>query len=60
MGTDIAEWVRTNAGSLDLEYVIWRQQIWNPRRAGEGWRFMADRGSDSANHINHVHISVRA
>ena len=60
LGTDIAEWVRTNAGSLDLEYVIWRQQIWNPRRAGEGWRFMADRGSDSANHINHVHISVRA
>ena len=60
LGTDIAEWVGTNAGSLDLEYVIWRQQIWNPRRAGEGWRFMADRGSDSANHINHVHISVRA
>ena len=46
--------------SLDINYVVWRQQIWNIQRAGEGWRFMADRGDDSANHINHVHISVFA
>ena len=39
-------------------YVIWNQRIWNIQRNGEGWRYMADRGGDSANHKNHVHITV--
>ena len=29
-------------------------------RDSEGWRYMADRGGDSANHKNHVHITVFA
>ena len=43
---------------LGIEYVIWNQQIWNIQRDAEGWRYMADRGGDSANHKNHVHITV--
>ena len=60
LGTRVAEWARANAKRLDINYVVWRQQIWNIQRDREGWRFMADRGDDSANHINHVHISVFA
>jgi uncharacterized protein YgiM (DUF1202 family) len=60
LGTDVADWARANGRRLDINYVIWRQRIWNIQRDREGWRFMADRGNDSANHINHVHISVFA
>ena len=38
--------------------MIWDQRIWNIERDREGWRFMANRGSDSANHKNHVHVTV--
>jgi hypothetical protein len=30
------------------------------QRDKEGWRYMAGRGSDSANHKNHVHVTVFA
>ena len=33
--------------------MIWRQRI----NLGEGWRDMADRGSITQNHNDHVHVS---
>jgi hypothetical protein len=38
--------------------VIWDQHIWNIERNGEGWRFMASRGNPTANHKDHVHVTV--
>lgn len=58
LGGEIAAWAVDNQPNLHIQYVIWNQHIWNVSRASEGWRLMADRGSDSANHKNHVHISV--
>ena len=58
LGGEVAIWLRTNARSLDVHYVIWNQRIWNIERDSEGWRYMADRGGDSANHKNHVHVTV--
>jgi len=58
LGGDVASWARRNAKSLGIQYVIWNQRIWNIQRSSEGWRYMADRGGDSANHKNHVHITV--
>jgi uncharacterized protein YgiM (DUF1202 family) len=58
LGQEVANWARANAKSLGIQYVIWNQHIWNVQRDKEGWRFMADRGGDSANHKNHVHITV--
>ena len=58
-GNQVANWARSNSRQLRIQYVIWNQHIWNVSRAGEGWRRMASRGNDSANHKNHVHISVR-
>jgi hypothetical protein len=60
LGTEAAAWAKANARSLGINYVIWNQHIWNITRDSEGWRFMADRGSDSANHRNHIHITVFA
>ena len=59
LGKRIATWARSRAGSLKVMYVIWDQRIWNSQRSGDGWRRMSDRGSASANHKNHVHISVK-
>ncbi len=58
LGTAIAEFLRAHASELHLFDVIWRQHIWTPVRASEGWRSMPSRGSATANHYDHVHVSV--
>lgn len=55
-GDAVASYAIANMGSLGISYVIWQQRIW---LAGSGgWRAMEDRGSPTANHMDHVHISV--
>lgn len=64
LGTEIAEWARTNAAALGVTYVIWREHLWSVARADEGWRRCGDAAScytgpdPSAAHRDHVHISV--
>ncbi|AQX16246.1 hypothetical protein BKM78_10215 [Tessaracoccus sp. T2.5-30] len=58
-GWQIARWARANASALGIIEVIYSQQIWTAQRSGDGWRGMEDRGSVTANHYDHVHISVR-
>ena len=58
LGQAVADWARAHASELDLYDVLWSQQIWTPVRSSEGWRSMPDRGSATANHFDHVHISV--
>ena len=58
VGTAIADFLRAHAAELDLYDVIWRQRIFTQERAGEGWRLMPSRGSATADHMNHVHVSV--
>ncbi len=58
VGTAIAEFLRAHASELHLYDVIWRQHIWTPERGSEGWRSMENRGSATANHYDHVHVSV--
>ena len=55
---EIARWLRENARSLGVIEVIHAQKIWTTQRSSEGWRSMSDRGSATANHYDHVHISV--
>jgi hypothetical protein len=57
-GYDIASWAQANASRLGILYIIYRQRIWDIRNASAGWQPMADRGSITANHFDHVHISV--
>lgn len=57
-GNDLAAYAVQNATALQIDYVIWRQQIWSRSRQLEGWRPMSDRGSPTANHFDHVHINV--
>ena len=57
-GWAAAKWVRANAKKLGVSEVIYRQQIWTVQRSSDGWRSMSDRGSPTANHMDHVHVSV--
>jgi hypothetical protein len=58
LGSQIAAWAQANASRLGIMYIIYRQRIWDIRMASAGWQPMADRGSITANHFDHVHISV--
>ena len=58
VGWAIANWTRANASRLGVSEVIYYQKIWTVERSSEGWRPMSDRGSASANHYDHVHVSV--
>ena len=58
VGWQIANWVRANAKRLGVSEVIYSQKIWTVQRGSEGWRGMSDRGSSTANHYDHVHVSV--
>ncbi|MFC4062558.1 coiled-coil domain-containing protein [Planomonospora corallina] len=54
LGDEIAAWTIKHRNKLGVKYVIWRQRI----NHGSGWRFMSDRGGNTANHYDHVHISM--
>jgi hypothetical protein len=56
-GDNIAAYCAKNAQALKVTYVIWYQKIFSVERASEGWRDMEDRGSTTANHMDHVHVS---
>ena len=58
VGWDIANWTRANASKLGVSEVIYSQKIWTVQRSSDGWRSMSDRGSATANHYDHVHVSV--
>ena len=58
-GWDIANWLRANAGRLGISEIIYSQKIWTTQRAGDGWRGMSNRGSATANHYDHVHVTTR-
>jgi hypothetical protein len=57
-GKEVAEWLKVNYKKLGISELIYQQQIWTVQRSGEGWRGMEDRGGATANHMDHVHVSV--
>ena len=58
LGNEIAAYLQAHAGELGVSELLWRQRIWTTERAGDGWRWMEDRGSATANHYDHVHVTV--
>ncbi len=58
LGDEIAAYLQEHAEELGVTYVIWSQHIWSVQRSSEGWRAMSDRGGVTANHYDHVHVSV--
>jgi hypothetical protein len=57
-GDEVAAWLKANYKKLGISELIWSQRIWTVQRSSEGWRAMEDRGGVTANHYDHVHVSV--
>jgi hypothetical protein len=57
-GRDIARYVQAHARELGVKYVIYEQKIWLAGNPTSQWKTMEDRGSRTANHYDHVHVSV--
>jgi hypothetical protein len=57
-GWAIANFVRSNAKRLGVSQVLFDRHIWTVQRGSEGWRSFSDRGSPTANHEDHVHVTV--
>lgn len=57
-GVDVAAWLRANYATFGITEIIYQQKIWTTQRSSEGWRAMADRGSTTANHYDHIHVLV--
>jgi hypothetical protein len=55
LGNQLADWVQANAKAFGLQYEIFRQRY---RPAGTDWAPMTDRGGWTANHMDHVHVTV--
>lgn len=54
LGNRVAAYLTSHWARLQVKYLIWLQRI--ASRPGD-WRPMADRGSRTANHMDHVHAS---
>lgn len=53
LGDEIADYVLAHWNEFGIKYVIWQQRI----NTGAGWTLMENRGSPTANHMDHVHVS---
>ena len=56
-GDRIKDYLIANRDKLNVKYVIWEQKIYASYTGWSG-RPMEDRGSTTANHYDHVHVSV--
>lgn len=56
-GDAITDYLIENKDRLNVKYVIWEQKIYASYTGWSG-RAMEDRGSATANHYDHVHVSV--
>lgn len=55
LGDKVAAYFISNGKALHVNYIIWRQRSYT--LSGGVWKKMADRGGDTANHYDHVHVS---
>ncbi len=58
LGWQIANWLQANSGRLGISQLIFDQKIWTMQRGSEGWRPMPSRGGATADHRDHVHVTV--
>jgi len=55
LGDRIVAYVRANADRFALNHLIWRRVLYLPNGTV---RTLADRGSEDANHVTHLHIAT--
>lgn len=59
-GWQVTNWLKDNAETLGVEYLIWQGRIWSVARRAEGWRpydggGMHDPNTVTGGHYDHLH-----
>lgn len=61
LGDQVAQYAVDNINNANISYIIWQQRFYSPVNNIYGpantWNLMPDRGSVTANHYDHVHVS---
>ncbi len=57
-GWEMSRFYRAHADHFGISYIIFDQHIWSVRYDDKGWRKMGDRGNNTANHKDHLHINT--
>lgn len=64
LGQEVADYATSNMEANNISYVIYQQKFYAPTDNIYGpaytWNDMLDRGSDTANHMDHVHVSFNS
>lgn len=65
LGWQVTNWMKANARTLGVEYLIWQGRIWSVARSSEGWRAyngggIFDPGSVTGGHFDHLHWTARS
>jgi hypothetical protein len=55
LGDAIVEYHIAHWDELGVEYIIWQQRYLDS--PGGSWSYMEDRGSGTANHMDHPHVN---
>lgn len=60
LGWELTNWLKANARTLGINYLIWQGQIWSVARDAEGWRpydggGMHDPNDVTGGHYDHAH-----
>lgn len=63
-GWEVTNWMKDNAETLGIQYLIWQGKIWNIDRDAEGWREyngggMHDPSDITGGHFDHLHVTVK-
>lgn len=63
LGDRIAAYAASHMAEKKIDYIIWKQRFYAPYASKYGpaytWNMMEDRGNDTQNHYDHVHISFK-
>lgn len=57
LGDEVSKWVLSHAAQFGVDYTIWQHGQHDPDGTFTPY---PDKGSDNANHMNHVHVHVAA
>ena len=57
VGDAVVAYHVANWNELGVQYIIYKQRMLSS--PGGAWQFMADRGSVTANHMDHAHVNYR-
>ena len=62
LGWQVTNWLKANARTLGVEYLIWQGRIWSVARDSEGWRpygggGMHDPQTVTGGHFDHLHLT---